>query len=565
MTASYPRMINNPSPVDRGITPDVQIGSPANEHWRHGQIARWGFVAPLIEQSYMKIARHYGYIKANMALHDLERLARRGDLWLKMSDGELVDWCNSKAKAMASMLARRKHSPIVAQRLATQTLARYSLEYPIDRSYSDRCNPFKVANAKLSCPRWWRRQIRRLQARTLDDFGRARNLVCKGGQIYLTDYAANWHTQRRAHTDALLAKLEARNDVGDSYTLAELTALSVANPAIQRTELMARLAGFEEYARRLNRVAEFYTITCPSRFHPTHIGGKPNTNYTGASVRDCHKYLMNLWSRIRAAADRRGLKYFGFRVAEPHHNGTPHWHFLLFVDSEQASPLRRLIRKYALADSPDEIGAQKYRFRHELIDPTKGSAACYLAKYIAKGTDGHGLAQDLYKERANRSAARIRAWASIHGIRQFQQIGGPSVTVWRELRRLEEQPAGLIEQARVAADAGNWADFCELMGSGRDQPIKIARWHEIDPQTGELLDPPTTHYGAPNPGRVFGVRCGIETVLTRFYRWSISLIDGGGDRQSITFDEWKLPPMPGFISDWVGGLGGAPPPLEYCQ
>lgn len=146
--------------------------------------------------------------------------------------------------------------------------------------------------------------------------------------------------------------------------------------------------------------------------------------------------------------DRQGIAYYGIRVAEPHHDGTPHWHLLVFV--QPGEPLRQLVhtlRHYAFKAAPNEPGTHKHRFKTEIIDPSNGTATGYVAKYIAKNVDGAHVGIVLTRgsegewlqsdDTPATLAERVRAWASTWGIRQFQLFGQPSVTVWRELRRLD--------------------------------------------------------------------------------------------------------------------------------
>lgn len=179
-------------------------------------------------------------------------------------------------------------------------------------------------------------------------------IVHNNKQICCSDHIVKRRTDQVARNGALLQKLEAVNQEGDCYTLDELAELSVSNPRLRRGEMMARIDGFEQYVGRIGYALEFYTITCPSRFHATHVGGKPNENYQGNTARESNAYLVSVWSRARAALHRRAIDVFGFRVVEPHHDGTAHWHFLLWADVRHIDTVRELLRHYALLDNPTE-------------------------------------------------------------------------------------------------------------------------------------------------------------------------------------------------------------------
>lgn len=537
------------------MIPD-SIGTRACRPFREKLLSKHMGASKTLEAIYMKTAKRYTYVEANAALRDADETLSRHDLKLSMSDEELRQWCKRRAEQVQQMLGR---FPLLRVEAAVRALlVRYSIQFP-----NTDVDLFGVESAlrRCACEHWWRRRVRVLQARVCDDLARSYRLVHNVGQIYCSHHAVNLRRGQKVRNRKILSGIIAANEQGDEFTLAELSDLAVSNPKIRRAELMVRMRGFEELAKEQGRVGEFYTITCPSKFHATKRGGIPNDKYQGATVADSNAYLVGLWARLRAALCRRGIDPYGFRVAEPNHDGCPHWHILLFVRPSDVGVCRALFQSYALAEDGDEEGARRHRFTAVTIDPAKGSATGYIAKYISKNIDGHGVVDDLYGYDAKESAVRIEAWASTHGIRQFQQIGGPSVTVWRELRRLDSPEEGIIEQGRLAADASDWLAFCKLQGSGRDQSIGIGRWEEFCKETGEILCPVFNRYGEPAAARVFGLVAYGHAVLTRFYRWVLHRVDSM--RRPVLSR-----PVPGF-SLFAGGFGfgglRSGPPLEFCQ
>jgi hypothetical protein len=149
-----------------------------------------------------------------------------------------------------------------------------------------------------------------------------------------------------------------------------------------------------------------------------------------------------------------------------------------------------ILRRYALQDAGDEKGAQQHRFDFKLIDKARGTAAGYIAKYVAKNIDGEHVGDDLEGRAATESAKRVEAWCSTWHIRQFQQTGGPPVGVWRELRRIKHLPADAPMHLQLAHRAANkqiqhgggetatvaWDDYRRAQGGvacGRGAAIKL--------------------------------------------------------------------------------------------
>lgn len=129
------------------------------------------------------------------------------------------------------------------------------------------------------------------------------------------------------------------NEEGDTLDMEDVVNASSSNPAHRRNEMMACVKGLELIAEMRGDCAVFYTITCPSRFHSTLNNGRPNPTSTNATVRQSSDYLVGMFAAFRKAMHKAGLRWYGVRVAEPHHDGTVHWHLLCFMRKKTAAPL----------------------------------------------------------------------------------------------------------------------------------------------------------------------------------------------------------------------------------
>ncbi|MCP0722990.1 replication endonuclease, partial [Salmonella enterica subsp. enterica serovar Montevideo] len=376
---------------------------------------------------------------------------------------------------------------------------------------------------------WWRGRLRRIAAAWREHLQITVGNVSKKKHAYASkNCVTDWREQKR-RTREFLKGLDLEDEDGNRISLIEKFDGSVANPAIRRCELMTRIRGFENICNELGYVGEFYTLTAPSKYHATTKAGYRNSKWNGASPSDTQSYLTGLWARIRAKLHREEIRIFGIRVAEPHHDGTPHWHMLMFMLPEDVERVRLIIRDYAWEEDRHELRsdkAKKARFHAEAIDPEKGSATGYVAKYISKNIDGYALdgeTDDESGELLKETAPAVSAWAARWHIRQFQFIGGAPVTVYRELRRLAdtETAHGLsIEFAAVhdAADAGDWAGYVNAQGGPfvRRDDLQVRTLYEPRAEFNQYGEETVCIRG------VYDSSLGSGTpILTRLTQWKI--------------------------------------------
>lgn len=559
---------------------DLETADGWDRYWRHQQFAHvpGAFLLPVATQ-YRNTWLELGERPANIGLLDFVERLDKLVIDPATSDDDLVALGQRLARQCREVLQEPKDHRLIAERLA-RTCERFDIEPPTGlRAFLEsrtsaptsigppRLSPHDRAPARalhgtdsvpvpvpvtvpvtatvpvpvtilrngtetdsdaglgigvigrLTDDAWWRRKLRKIHGRLFEAEAIRLHLVRSRAGRFVSDATFRRHQEQRRRNQKTLEGLVAENEAGEVVELTELVAGSLANPVNRRNELMVRISGFDQVAQTLGHRAVLLTVTCPSRMH-SHLDqlGLPNPSYDGTTTpRTAQAYLATLFQRMRAKWNRNDIRPYGFRIAEPHHDGTPHWHLLLFIEPKNLRAMIAIAHAYALAETPNERGARKHRFRVEYIDPKKGTAAGYVAKYVSKNIDGHGLPDTPDEPNPGTLAQRVSAWGGNWGIRQFQQIGGPPVSFWREFRRASELTTtpGLIGELAFAADEGNWRDFVLALGGPqikrRALPIKFATYE--DQRLGR--------YGEPLGTRIAGISLGNVIYSTRFHTWSI--------------------------------------------
>lgn len=526
----------------RTVSPAIRALSPDFMDWPFlggiiGQLPER--FKPAVIESYSGKRQAQGQQAANLWMLDIgERVTERAAN-LAASDAEICETAARLAKEAAGMLADSVPTTPEAIRAKLAKLCdRHGIAAPDAETLAGFI-------ARLVDAAWWRRQLRRTVAREIERQAIGIGLVHKRAGVYASDETCSRHAEQLRRNAAALEATEAENEEGQVMTLAELAEKGISNPNIRRAELMTRIRGFEDWAKEAGHVGLFYTWTCPSRMHARlSKSGQENPKYDGTTPKEAAGFLAKQWAKARAWLNRRGLFPYGFRVAEPHHDGTPHWHLLLFIAADVAETLTACIRRYAYEPDAHELtsaAALDARFKVVTIDWERGSAAGYIAKYICKNIDGKKTTGESIGDDfdaggdAIEGAARVRAWASCWGIRQFQQIGGPGVTIWRELRRIredEDKPVqGELFPLWGCADKGVWHGYIREMGG-----IEIARrnrtlqvWRETPAESIDchgVIHAAVNKYNEPAAPVIKGVCLnrptpGQSLFKTRVHQWTI--------------------------------------------
>ncbi|MEZ9172278.1 replication endonuclease [Vibrio cyclitrophicus] len=303
--------------------------------------------------------------------------------------------------------------------------------------------------SKLISEKWWCGRLNKIRKIMREHLAIAMGQVSSKASPYASwDCVREHQEQQTANYEYIKQCQLLDEETGEEADLWDMVKKSVANPAIRRHELMVRCRGCEDIGNELGLQGLFLTLTTPAKYHNSYKKGGFIGHWNGTSPRDAQTYLNNVWQRIRAKLGRKDIRWFGVRVAEPHHDGTPHWHLLIWVKPEDKELVTEIFVDYATKEDKHELFDKQGKFDHSArcdvgdIDPELGTATGYIAKYISKNIDGFAMDDEVSDETGKSvkdMAKNVSAWKSRWNIRQFQFFGGAPVTTYRELRRFANQ------------------------------------------------------------------------------------------------------------------------------
>lgn len=412
----------------------------------------------------------------------------------------------------------------------------------------------KILNAKN-----WKRWLTKAQRQIIEHINIACGEVSRKSSMYVSTISFFQWQGQQAKNKRFAQQMELVNIDNEEETapLWEQILKSSSNPQKKAVEISVQNNGilkslnpegykdfFEtqegktlhQYSQTLPKVSEeyqgvFYTLTAPSKYHAVLSStGEINSNWNHSSPADTHRnYLNKVWQRTRAIAQKYGIKTAGLRVAEPHHDGTPHWHLLLHIskkpaehkgkrayfiqeerspkpqhwqstsrlvwlDEEKAGNLKplaewevftHLFQAQAMKEDGLEAGAEKHRFKVKILErrtyidengnEREISPASYLVKYIKKNiphnhVEGFSDETEDFGEaqKLTQTALNAACWASVWCIRQFQFIGNTQVSLWREARRYHGSLEEMDDKTKdifKAADNGDFGAFLLFKGT----------------------------------------------------------------------------------------------------
>ena len=332
---------------------------------------------------------------------------------------------------------------------------------------------------------------------------------------------------------------------GSGLDEVSLAKIKVASEMGQAARLYAQTLGLQELGERLGRTPLFLTLTLPPEWHPHPTGGFDSRKWTPEhSPTQAALALQTLWQQFRSLAGKAGVEWFGIWVKEPHGDGCPHQHALIWVAPEHVEAIRKAV-------------ANTYPGQHqakvEVVEQGEGKAmpASYIMKYLMKATSATPEAVGIKSsEIAGGHLDAVQAQRSELGMRGYGFLGTHGIQrIWQKIavagkKAFAEMPQR-AQEARLLIDQRRYADALLTLGAikgegdgGRLRGVYEDEQNRYSEPTrdewGTVEKPMRNRYGEPIRRWVGFVDTITNEMKLYCGKWTIKKVDKQSDRNKVT-------------------------------
>lgn len=269
-----------------------------------------------------------------------------------------------------------------------------------------------------------------------------------GREAYLPGYVIDRkHEQIDMMNDWL-----ARSIISSGGTIKTLFEIAFEAPVRQSHELQIRILAQAKRMKKLGCIAFFVTVTPPSRMHSARLArwgknkgfSEPNPKFDPAITPGlAADWLQKSWQNFRALMNEHQTQFSYFGAQEPHKDGTPHRHYIIYIRIKDENILEHCLKTaFLYSDEPDEPGAREHRIKIEK-EHTNGGVQSYISKLLAYPLKTLNTEKEKKGEETNDQGDKPAAESLFNkaiGKRTFY-TSADFVGIWRWLRACDEASA----------------------------------------------------------------------------------------------------------------------------
>jgi len=211
-----------------------------------------------------------------------------------------------------------------------------------------------------------------------------------------------------------------------------------------------------QYAIKHDLEVALVTITVPPSMHMSY---QKKSTFSPSAV---HNYILKRWQKYSSQSTQWTTPCFSFKVIEPHDDGTPHWHVMMFYTKKKQKD-----HQDALLDAFGLKSFKSKRIKWDILSNDKNEDGITPREkaigYLLDKIKAESSSEITYESTVSRRSAFLNVW-NIRG-QEFSGLPANTKTLWRELRSKNKYPFTLckeLEQLRIFATTNQFANFLEL-------------------------------------------------------------------------------------------------------